>query len=66
MGKVLRRLWRGEQVEMRLLFFGFVMVAAFGALIIKLWSVQVTHHTYWKEQQLRSSEVSVRIPALRG
>ncbi|MDB6156125.1 MAG: spoVD 2 [Chthoniobacteraceae bacterium] len=66
MGKVLYRLLRGDQIEMRLLFFGIVMGCGFVALGWKLWIVQVVQHAHWAEQMPGPSRVTVRVPSVRG
>ncbi|EDY20850.1 penicillin-binding protein 2 [Chthoniobacter flavus Ellin428] len=53
-------------VNGRLVFFGFVVFGGLGALLAKLYYEQIVRHEYWASRISKGSEVSVRIPAVRG
>lgn len=57
---------RRPVAEWRILFLGFGMLACFGILITKLWCEQVLHGASWSKKIATKTEVTVRIPSLRG
>src|SRR3954467_4518316 len=50
----------------RIQLLGFLMLLGMGALGLKLWWIQVAHGTEWTAQLRGSSQVTVRIPSVRG
>src|SRR3954469_23989090 len=50
----------------RLQFLALLFLAGLGALVGKLWLVQVAHGPEWTARIRGSSEVTVRIPSVRG
>jgi penicillin-binding protein 2 len=57
---------RGARVEWRLFFIAIAMLAAFGGLLGKLWWEQVARGQMWAKKIAGRSEVTVRIPSVRG
>jgi penicillin-binding protein 2 len=57
---------RGPRIEMRVLFVGFCILCGLGALVAKLWWVQVARGPYYASKIANRSEVTVRIPPVRG
>jgi penicillin-binding protein 2 len=57
---------RGIRVEWRILFIAFVMTCGFAALIGKLWWEQVARGPFWSKKIAGRSQVTVRIPSVRG
>ncbi len=49
-----------------MIFLGFVMLCAFGVLVGKLWYEQVLRGDKWTKKIASKSEVTVRIPSVRG
>ncbi|MFL6531240.1 MAG: hypothetical protein ACJ8KX_12275, partial [Chthoniobacterales bacterium] len=45
---------------------GLFMLMGMGAVLFKLWLVQVAHGPEWTARIRGSSEVTVRIPSVRG
>ena len=56
----------GASVEWRIFFLGFVMTCGFAALVAKLWWEQVARGPYWAKKIANRSQVTVRIPSVRG
>ena len=52
--------------RLRVQFVGLLMLVGLGALIFKLWWVQVAHGAEWTAQIRGSSQATVRIPSVRG
>src|SRR3954470_18702712 len=50
----------------RLQFLALLFLAGLGALLSRLWYVQVAHGPEWTAKIRGSSEVTVRIPSVRG
>jgi penicillin-binding protein 2 len=50
----------------RIIFLGFLVLVAMSAIVVRLWSVQVVHGADYASRINNSSQVSVRIPAVRG
>src|SRR5436189_5458336 len=57
---------RRPSAEWRVIFLAFVMLCAFGALVTKLWWEQVARGQLWSKKIANRSEVTVRIPSVRG
>ncbi|MEQ1859529.1 MAG: penicillin-binding protein 2 [Chthoniobacteraceae bacterium] len=57
---------RGARVEWRLFFLALGMLAGLGALVAKLWWEQVARGPMWAKKIANRSEVTVRIPGVRG
>ncbi|MEI9897887.1 MAG: penicillin-binding transpeptidase domain-containing protein [Chthoniobacter sp.] len=52
--------------ELRLIFLGFIILCGLGILITKLWWEQVARGQMWSKKISGRSEVTVRIPSVRG
>ncbi|MDR3405586.1 MAG: penicillin-binding protein 2 [Chthoniobacter sp.] len=52
--------------ELRLIFFGFIILCGLGVLVTKLWWEQVARGQMWSKKIAGRSEVTVRIPSVRG
>jgi penicillin-binding protein 2 len=61
-----RRFGRRPSAELRIYFLAFVMLAGLGALVAKLWWEQVARGKEWTRKIASRSEVTVRIPSVRG
>src|SRR6476620_11910191 len=57
---------RGVRVEWRIFFIAVMFLAAFGGLAARLWWEQVAQGPYWTKKIAGRSQVTVRIPAIRG
>jgi len=57
---------RRGRPTLRIQFVGLCMVAGLGALLIRLWWVQVARGAEWTARVQNSSEATVRIPSIRG
>lgn len=57
---------RGARVEWRIFFLAVAMLLGFGGLIAKLWWEQVARGPVWAKKIANRSEVTVRIPSVRG
>lgn len=57
---------RRPSAEWRVLFLGFLMLGGMGVLIGKLWWEQVARGAMWTKKIASRSEVTVRIPSVRG
>ncbi len=61
-----RRSSKGPNPELRLYFMAFVMVAGLSVLVGRLWWLEVAHGERWARKIASRSEVTVRIPSVRG
>src|SRR5688572_26575499 len=61
-----RRSTRRPSAELRIYFIAFVMLLGLGALAGKLWWEQVARGKIWAKKIAGRSEVTVRIPSVRG
>ena len=52
--------------RIRLQVLGVFMLLGLGTLVLKLWWVQVAHGAEWTSRVRGSSEVTVRVPSVRG
>jgi penicillin-binding protein 2 len=52
--------------RLRLQALGLLMLLGLAALVLKLWWVQVAHGAEWTARVRGSSEVTVRVPSVRG
>ncbi|EDY18546.1 penicillin-binding protein 2 [Chthoniobacter flavus Ellin428] len=52
--------------ELRLIFLGFIILCGLGVLVSKLWWEQVARGDTWRRKIAGRSEVTVRIPSVRG
>ncbi len=52
--------------DLRIIFVAFVMLCGLGLLTAKLWYEQVLRGTKWSSRLANRSEVTVRIPSVRG
>jgi penicillin-binding protein 2 len=52
--------------RLRIQFLGLLMLMGMGALGLRLWWIQVAHGAEWTAQIRGSSQVTVRIPSVRG
>src|SRR5579863_7804850 len=52
--------------ELRLILLGFIMLVGLSVLIAKLWWEQVARGDMWAKKISGRSEVTVRIPSVRG
>ncbi len=57
---------RRPSAEWRVIFLAFFMVCMLGVLLAKLWWEQVARGTMWTKKIASRSEVTVRIPSVRG
>lgn len=57
---------RGARVEWRLFFLAVFMLAGLGVLVARLWWEQVARGDMWRKKIAGRSEVTVRIPSVRG
>src|SRR5437868_5717509 len=57
---------RGPSAELRLYFVGFLMLLGLCVLVGKLWWEQVARGKVWRDKIAGRSEVTVRIPSVRG
>src|SRR5665213_2605948 len=51
---------------LRIQFLGLCMLLGLGALVLRLWWVQVARGAEWTARIQSSSEATVRIPSIRG
>ncbi len=61
-----RRAPKGANPELRLYFMAFVIVAGLSVLVGRLWWLEVAHGERWARRIASRSEVTVRIPSVRG
>jgi penicillin-binding protein 2 len=52
--------------RLRIQFLGLLMLMGMGALVLRLWWIQVAHGAEWTAQIRGSSQATVRIPSVRG
>src|ERR671935_378049 len=52
--------------RVRIQFLALLMLMGMGALVVKLWWIQVAHGEEWTRQIRGSSQATVRIPSVRG
>jgi len=57
---------KGPDGELRIYFIVFVMVSGLSVLVGRLWWLQVAHGERWTRKMSSRSEVTVRIPSVRG
>lgn len=57
---------RGARVEWRIFFLALATLGGLGALVGKLWWEQVARGPMWAKKIANRSEVTVRIPSVRG
>ncbi len=57
---------RRPSAEWRVIFLAFVMLCGLGALLARLWWEQVARGETWRRKIASRSEVTVRIPSVRG
>ncbi len=57
---------RGARVEWRIFFLALFMLLGMGGLLTKLWWEQVARGESWRKKIAGRSEVTVRIPSVRG
>jgi penicillin-binding protein 2 len=57
---------KGPSADLRLYFTALVMMLGLAALVARLWWMQVAHGERWARRISNRSEVTVRIPAVRG
>ncbi|HXA09779.1 MAG TPA: penicillin-binding protein 2 [Chthoniobacterales bacterium] len=57
---------RRAKPALRLQFLGLCMLLGLGALVLRLWWVQVARGYEWTARVQSSSEATVRIPSIRG
>jgi penicillin-binding protein 2 len=57
---------RGARVEWRVFFLAFIVLLGLGGLVLKLWWEQVARGPMWAKKIAGRSEVTVRIPSVRG
>src|SRR5688500_11756200 len=57
---------RRPSAELRIYFLAFVMLLGLGVLVGKLWWEQVARGKHWTRKIAGRSEVTVRIPSVRG
>jgi penicillin-binding protein 2 len=61
-----RRRRRGPRIELRIYIVGFGILAVLGAITLRLWWVQVARGALYASKIAQRSEVTVRIPSVRG
>ena len=61
-----RRFSRRPSAEWRVVFLGFLMLCSLSVLVAKLWYEQVLRGAQWTRKIAGKSEVTVRIPSMRG
>jgi len=61
-----RRRRRGPNLEFRIYLVGFLILCALGAVVLRLWWVQVARGALYASRIAQKSEVTVRIPSVRG
>ena len=57
---------RGARVEWRIFFLALLTLSGLGVLVAKLWWEQVARGPIWAKKIANRSEVTVRIPSVRG
>ena len=61
-----RRRRRGPRIELRIYVVGFFILVLLGATVLRLWWVQVARGALYSAKIAQRSEVTVRIPSVRG
>jgi len=61
-----RRFSSRPSAELRMLFLAFMMLAGLAVLLSKLWYEQVLRGPQWTNKIAKHSQVTVRIPSVRG
>lgn len=61
-----RRRSSGPNAELRVYFMAFIMVSGLSVLVGRLWWLEVAHGERWAKRMASRSEVTVRIPSVRG
>jgi penicillin-binding protein 2 len=57
---------RGANIDLRIHFFGIVILGAFAALVARLWWLQVARGSEYTAKIRNRTQVTVRIPSVRG
>ena len=57
---------RGARAEWRIAFLGLLMMGGIGVLVARLWWHQVARGEMWASKISSRSQVTVRVPAVRG
>ena len=66
MASIIQQIRRGPRVEWRIFFLAVMMLAGLGILVGKLWWEQVARGPFWTKKIAGRSQVTVRIPSVRG
>jgi penicillin-binding protein 2 len=66
MPSMFQQLRRGARVEWRIFFLAIAMLLGMGVLVGKLWWEQVARGNEWKNKIASRTQVTVRIPSVRG
>ena len=66
MASVVQNIRRGPRVEWRIFFLAILMLCGLGVLVGKLWWEQVARGPFWTKKIAGRSQVTVRIPSVRG
>lgn len=61
-----RRRPKGPSAELRIYFLGLFMMSLLGVIVVRLWWEQVARGDLWRKKISNRSEVTVRIPSVRG
>ena len=61
-----RRRRRGPRLELRIYLVGFMRAPVLGTIVMRLWWVQVARGALYSSRIAQRSEVTVRIPSVRG
>src|SRR5580658_5653618 len=61
-----RRRRRGPRVALRIYIVGFCVLAVLGGILMRLWWIQVARGAQYAAKIAQRSEVTVRIPSVRG
>jgi penicillin-binding protein 2 len=61
-----RRRRRGPRIELRIYVVGFFVLLLLGSVILRLWWIQVARGALYSAKIAQRSEVTVRIPSVRG
>ncbi len=54
------------QYRLRLYLVAFLVIGAFGGLLIRLWDVQITNQSLYAKQLSPTQTITVRVPGVRG
>ena len=66
MASIVQQIRRGPRVEWRIFFFALIILSALSVLVAKLWWEQVARGPFWTKRIAGRSQVTVRIPSVRG